>query len=169
MDYIDRLLTREGGFVNSPVDRGGPTNWGITKLTLSKFRGTIVTLDDVKGLSKDEARTIYQVLYVEPYKLNLLPPMIQDVMLDFIVMSGPLTAVGALQEILHVPVDHQIGALTIAAAFGAQQIALLTYLCRWRALMLSRIVKRDVSQVVFLSGWLSRVLSFLPGCEAYDE
>jgi lysozyme family protein len=29
-DLIDRLIAREGGYVDHPADRGGATRWGIT-------------------------------------------------------------------------------------------------------------------------------------------
>ncbi|HYI42384.1 MAG TPA: glycosyl hydrolase 108 family protein, partial [Sphingomicrobium sp.] len=29
-DLVDALIEREGGYVNHPADRGGPTCWGIT-------------------------------------------------------------------------------------------------------------------------------------------
>ena len=30
-ELIDDVIEREGGYVNHPADRGGPTNWGITE------------------------------------------------------------------------------------------------------------------------------------------
>jgi lysozyme family protein len=30
-DLIDALIDREGGYVNHPADRGGPTRYGITE------------------------------------------------------------------------------------------------------------------------------------------
>ena len=31
--FINRVLSHEGGYVNHPQDPGGETNWGITKRT----------------------------------------------------------------------------------------------------------------------------------------
>ena len=53
---IDRLLEREGGFVNHPADRGGATNWGVTQGTLAAWRGYPVSVADVHALTRDEAR-----------------------------------------------------------------------------------------------------------------
>ena len=30
-ELIDELIEREGGYVNHPADRGGPTKFGITE------------------------------------------------------------------------------------------------------------------------------------------
>ena len=34
---VDRVLEREGGYVNHPDDRGGPTNYGITQRVYSDW------------------------------------------------------------------------------------------------------------------------------------
>ena len=30
-EFIDDVIAREGGYVDHPADRGGPTRWGITE------------------------------------------------------------------------------------------------------------------------------------------
>src|SRR5262245_28219558 len=67
MDIIDDILRREGGYVNNPADRGGPTNFGITQATLADWRGHAVSADDVKNMSRDEAEKIYEARYVAPF------------------------------------------------------------------------------------------------------
>ena len=42
-DLISDIIRREGGYVNHPDDRGGPTNYGITQATLSEWRRQPVT------------------------------------------------------------------------------------------------------------------------------
>ncbi len=48
----------EGGYVDHPADKGGPTNMGITLNTLARWRGHAVTAADVKALTRAEARQI---------------------------------------------------------------------------------------------------------------
>jgi hypothetical protein len=62
-EMIDDILAREGGFVNHPADRGGPTNFGVTQATLASWRGREATIDDVRSLTIDEARDIYRTKY----------------------------------------------------------------------------------------------------------
>ena len=35
---IDGLIVAEGGYVDHPADRGGPTKYGITRKTLAAWR-----------------------------------------------------------------------------------------------------------------------------------
>ena len=63
-DIIDGIIKREGGYVNNPADRGGPTKFGITLKTLKAWRGSPVTAWGVEGLGEDEAREIYESEYL---------------------------------------------------------------------------------------------------------
>ena len=56
---LDDLLAREGGYVDHPADRGGPTNWGITEAVArsASFMG------DVRDLTKGIAKEIYRSRY----------------------------------------------------------------------------------------------------------
>ena len=49
---IDDVIRREGGFVDHPHDRGGPTNFGITQATLSRHLGRPASVADVRRLSR---------------------------------------------------------------------------------------------------------------------
>ena len=70
---IDSILKREGGLVDHPSDRGGPTNFGITQRSLAKWRGDSVTKGDVRRMTQDEARAIYRSTYFTQPKIDKLP------------------------------------------------------------------------------------------------
>ncbi|MHC9348171.1 glycosyl hydrolase 108 family protein, partial [Clostridium perfringens] len=56
---LDELIAREGGYVDHPADRGGPTNMGIT-LGVARANGFA---GDMRRLPPATARTIYRQLY----------------------------------------------------------------------------------------------------------
>ena len=59
-NHIDKILNdiieREGGFVNHPADKGGPTKYGITTPTLMHYwaykynRSATPTIEDIKNV-----------------------------------------------------------------------------------------------------------------------
>lgn len=63
---LDDILRREGGYVNHPADRGGPTNFGITAQTLGNWRklGRPATATEVQALTENEASAIYRQQYI---------------------------------------------------------------------------------------------------------
>jgi lysozyme family protein len=56
---VDALIEREGGYVNHPADKGGPTSFGITEAVARAhgYRGPM------RQLPRDEAAAIYRRLY----------------------------------------------------------------------------------------------------------
>lgn len=162
LDHIlDDILAREGGYVDNPHDRGGCTNYGITLATLQDWRGKTVTCEDVRALTRLEARSIYRDLYVARPGFDKLPSgPLQALLIDWGVHSGPRAAIRALQRILHITADGVLGPKTLAAASVASpDVARL--LLKARGEYIAGILQRDPSQRVFAAGWLRRLLDFL--------
>jgi lysozyme family protein len=57
---IEGVIAREGGFVDNPRDRGGPTCWGITEAVARKYGYT----GPMRDLPRDLAAKIYFQDYV---------------------------------------------------------------------------------------------------------
>lgn len=146
------ILNREGGFVNDPQDRGGPTNFGITQSTLSSIRGKKVTEDDVKRLSKGEAAKIMVSEFYEKPGIDELPEVIRGQMFDMAVNHGPANAIKILQDSLGVKKTGKINAETKSALSEADPNTLKEA----RVEFYKSIVKNDPSQEKFLQGWLNR-------------
>lgn len=160
---ISRLIKREGGFVDHPADRGGPTKYGITLKTLSNWRGYPCTRTDVAQLQESEASEIYEKLYwVGPgFSTLQLHPLVTEMVFDTGVHSGPGRAAMLLQEALQVKVDGQLGPKTRAAAEAMPQQLLACRYLGSRVALLGRIITDNPSQAVFAAGWMNRMKEFL--------
>ncbi|UPG72801.1 hypothetical protein MVG78_00940 [Roseomonas gilardii subsp. gilardii] len=110
------VLQQEGGFVNDPQDPGGATNMGITREVLSAFRDRAVSVEEVRDLSRAEAREIYRARYWTPMRCADLPPGVDLGVFDFGVNAGPSRAVKMLQRAVGVTADGSVGPITLAAA-----------------------------------------------------
>ncbi len=114
----------EGHFDNDPDDPGGPTNMGITQADLARSRQHPVSVDDVRNLSRDEARQIFKALYWNRIKGDQLPLPAAQMCLDSAVLTGVARAGRDLQESLNrqdanIAVDGVIGPNTISASLRA--------------------------------------------------
>ena len=161
-EIIDDLIEREGGFVDHPSDRGGPTHMGITRKTLRAWRGKPVTVDDLRSMRKREAFYLYKQRYFYDTKINDLPIYVRACVLDDAVLSGPVTAIKMLQRNLdHTAVDGIIGPQTIGVAWRTPPKPLIVGITKGRVERYCRIVQRDHTQAVFLVGWVRRAMRFL--------
>lgn len=165
-DSIDALITRviqkEGGYVDHPADRGGPTNHGITLATLHAWRKAPVSSRDVQQLTADEARRIYRANYFERPGLGAVKdPAVQEFLFDYAVNSGPAAAVKALQTALGVAADGDFGPISRAALEKVtNHLALFYRLKAERYELLLRFIGRDPAQAVFAAGWANRLDHF---------
>lgn len=154
---VDRVFKLEGGYINHPDDRGGPTNMGITMATLSAHRGEPVTIDDIKNLSKAEATAIYKIRYWDKMGLERCDTDEMAIALfDQGVLRGTSTVIRALQTILKVTADGAFGPKTEVALKSFGEDNALREFIQSSQIAYAEICVKNPSQLVFLKGWLNR-------------
>ena len=163
---LDELLTREGDFSADPIDRGGPTRYGITATTLGNWRGwnRPATRAEVEALTRVEAKAIYIARYIEApgFTAENIPDLkLRVALIDDGVNTGPMNAIKRLQRAVGVKADGIFGPVTkqALAVHGADWVRV--ELVKSRCIYYGQIVANDVSQRRFIVGWLSRALGFL--------
>ena len=156
-DLIDEIMEREGSSraTNSPADKGGRTQYGISE------RANPNAWKDDK-VTYEEARAIYEAKYLKgPGFDRIQNPRLRDIMVDFGVTSGPQLAIIKLQEVLNVKADGILGPKTLSAIALEEPRRLVNKIALERVKMVSRIVKRDPSQLKWLGGWINRFAEFV--------
>ena len=147
---LEFTLKWEGHYVNNPLDRGGPTNMGITlaaaqKAYLDKNKDGRVDAEDIKLLEPEDALAVYRGDYWVPSGACNSPMPICACIFDFACNSGPGRAASYLKRI-------------------TDQTDWKTYL-QLRKDFLVLVVKKNPSQQVFMKGWLNRVNDLYKFCE----
>jgi lysozyme family protein len=152
------LLGIEKGFSNNKADKGGATNWGITIKVLGQWRGKSVTVEDVRGLSMNEAKQIYKAWYWDPIGGDHLKHYsMAYALFDQAVNRGVSTVVKQAQKIIGVPADGVMGPKTIEALnLYSEKVFLDEFIDAARRSYAS-IVQADPSQAIFKNGWENRV------------
>ena len=169
---IDELIAREGGYVDHPADRGGPTRWGIT-LAVARAHGYG---GDMRALPRAEAASIYRRLYwLRPGfdKVAERAPKVAAELFDTAVNMGPETAVGFLQRGLNalnrngrdyadIAVDRRIGSATLGALAGflaargkAGEAVLVKALDALQGERYVQLAEARPANEAFLYGWLA--------------
>jgi lysozyme family protein len=172
-NLIDTLIDREGGFVNNPADKGGPTCFGITQ-GVARANGYA---GPMRKLPRSEAAEIYRRLY-------WLRPRFDEVatrsaclaaeLFDTGVNMGPAVAVTFLQRALtalnrggkdypDLAPDGRVGAATLSAldAFlavrgrSSGETVLLRAIEALQGERYLRLAERRPANEAFLYGWLA--------------
>jgi lysozyme family protein len=165
-DIIDDIIRREGGSktTNDPDDSGGRTQYGISE------RAHPEAWADGK-VTYQEARSIYEKIYILAEKFNLLPNFLKHQVVDHGVPSGPDTVARMLQQVLGVTADGVIGPKTLEAIekypggklFGIEvpgSVLLNLAFRDARILHYATIAKRRPKDLKYLLGWIKRAQEF---------
>jgi lysozyme family protein len=170
---IEALIEREGGYVDHPADKGGPTCFGITEpvARAHTYAGPI------RALPRSEAAAIYRRLYwLRPRfdEVARLSDRIAAELFDTGVNMGPAVAVTFLQRALtalnrggkdfpdQTP-DGRIGPATLSALESflsvrgrpSGETVLLRALEALQGERYLRLAERRPSNEAFLYGWLA--------------
>ncbi len=143
---IKHVLAAEGGLVNHPQDPGGLTKFGISQRTYPAL--------NIRALSLDDARSIYQRDYWAPLHGDDLPAGLDLLVLDHAINAGPARAVRLLQQLTGCPADGLMGPITLASLAGLDVADLIT---RYADLRLDYYRSLDHWQN-FGIGWTRRVM-----------
>jgi len=170
---IEALIEREGGYVNHPDDRGGPTRYGITA-AVARAHGYAGPMAD---LPQEEAAAIYRRLYWLRPRFDEIArrvPRVAAELFDTGANMGPGVAATFLQRALTalnrngkdypdlVP-DGRIGERSLAALDGfleargkrGGETVLLRALEALQGERYLRLAERRPANEAFLYGWLA--------------
>jgi lysozyme family protein len=153
---VQIVLQHEGGYVDNPADPGGATNFGISQRSYPNL--------DIKGLTRDEAATLYFRDWWLKFGYERLPAPVGIKLMDLAV-PAPAAAHRSLQRGLRangvdVIDDGILGPVTVAAAQRCESGPLITAL-RSEFAGYCRMVAANHLAVCgapdpFLRGWLTR-------------
>ena len=160
---LNTILQSEGGFQNDKEDTGNyvngkliGTNRGITPAALAEYRGvdpSTITVDDIKGVTEQEARDIYEQNYYLKPRINELPKDIQASVFDMNINAGR-NSIKILQRLAGVKADGVIGPKTLYAVKEAN-ITPAQY-ADARIEYYKKVVERDPDKSKYLNGWIRR-------------
>jgi lysozyme family protein len=109
------VLKSEGGFGNNPLDPGGMTNLGVTKVTYEGYVNRHVDEAEMRSLTPDLVAPLYKKMFWDRIKGDDLPVGVDYCLFDLAVNSGVGRAGKLLQMALDLPADGIIGPITLRA------------------------------------------------------
>lgn len=116
---IKYVLENEGGFVNNPADKGGPTNFGLSQKFLESncaskvgpFYQSSFSPEFIKNISEEAAIEVYEKIIWKPIYGEILSQDICNYYFDMVVNHGEIQATKMLQRSLWAAVPYTINPL----------------------------------------------------------
>ncbi len=147
---IDFVISREGGYVDHPSDPGGRTNFGISQRAHKDV--------DIPNLTLAEAEAIYEKDYWIPCRCDRIAYPASLAVFDYAVNSGTKVATKALQRSIGATPDGKFGPKTMRALGRSHPTSIAKHVTDQRLSNFIRIVRRRPASLVFLKGWMRRLM-----------
>ena len=148
---FEKLINFEGGYSNNSQDKGGETQFGISKRSYPQL--------DIKALTLDAAKIIYKRDYWDRAQCDSLPPALAYLIFDAAVNSGIGQSIRFLQRALGVADDGAMGPLTVAAVRRMDAESVCGRFLGQRLDFMTRLSTFDT----FGKGWSRRIADQLKG------
>ena len=146
---FQKLIGHEGGYVNNPADPGGETKFGISRRSYP--------LEDIKRMTLDRAKVLYQRDYWGPAGCDAVPDGIKSDLFDTAVNSGVATAIRLLQNAVGAAPDGMLGPKTLQAINDMPAPRLVARFNGWRLAFMANTPQWDT----FSRGWVRRIAANL--------
>lgn len=167
---LDAVLQDEGGLADVAGDRGGLTNYGLTRPFLETVTGRPWSDADIRALTPTTARGVY-ALWMRMRRLDQLPDhfLLAWVVVDYAVIAGDRRAIRAVQKHLGLAQDGIAGAETQGTWHQLSDVE-----CRVaaaaviadRAMHHGRDITTNPTQAKFAHGWMVRLAKQIRACAA---
>jgi lysozyme family protein len=164
--FAGKVLHLEGGYVNHPLDKGGPTKYGVI-LSVWQEHGHDkdgdgdIDAEDIKRLSEEDAAYVAKSVFWDYFRADfILNQSVAEFIVDWGYNSGRKTVAKQVQRLLNVAQDGIVGAQTLTAINVCPQDHFFAILKAARKLFIERIAERRPDQRVFYKGWMNRINSF---------
>lgn len=159
---FEMIIGHEGEYSNHPMDHGGPTIFGITHREISKFLGHEASIDEVKHFPLESAKAIYKTKYWDAIKLDSINSLLIKLLIfDQGVNCGPVSALIRMEKILGIKPNGVMDNETIFAINKRDEKELAYEFVKATQKNYINIVKKNATQIVFLSGWINRSLKLM--------
>ena len=161
---IGKSFDFEGGYSNNKYDRGGETNYGITKIFMEQYKKALPDgkVKPIKEITKEDAYNMYNAMWNQHNLGYLKDKSIAVLLNDYMINSNEWEVAKRVQEILNkkgheIKVDRIIGPKTIEAINKTDRIWLIEEILMDRYKNYRKQVKLRPTQETFYEGWINRL------------
>jgi len=150
-EAIGKTLVNEGGYVNDPSDRGGETNYGISKRSYPSV--------DIKNLTVASAKEIYKQDYWNKLRASEInSQQVAFELFDTAVNMGVRTASKLIQSCVDSHPDGIIGNITLQSINDVDEELLLLRFKLAKIARYTYLAKKRPANKKYLLGWINRAL-----------